>query len=318
MKRLRDIVFTLLRYSGLPWLIRETLQRNKVTIVMFHDIEAGHAERVFPFLARNYNLIGLDEYLEAKRTGDRGRLPKKALIITLDDGHIRNYTLLPLLEKHRIPITIFLCSGLLDTNRHYWFKFEHPQISTEALKKLPNRAKLQRLAALGFSPKREFEQPQALNRKQLREMAKAVNFQGHTHFHPCLPTCSDEEACAEIAESRRVLEQEFGLRINAFAFPNGDYSDRDVKLVRDAGYACAITVDYGFNTLQTDPYRLKRLGIDDTDSIDAVCVKASGLWTWLCHWVRKERLSGHAAAFQPFADPTPNVNSETGNSSPSS
>lgn len=294
MKRLRDIVFTLLRYSGLPWLIRETFQRNKVTIVMFHDIEAGHAERVFPFLARNYNLIGLDEYLEAKRTGDRGRLPKKALIITLDDGHIRNYTLLPLLEKHRIPITIFLCSGLLDTNRHYWFKFEHPQISTEALKKLSNRAKLQRLAALGFSPEREFEQPQALNRKQLREMAKAVNFQGHTHFHPCLPTCSDEEACAEIAESRRVLEQEFGLRINAFAFPNGDYSDRDVELVRHAGYACAITVDYGFNTLQTDPYRLRRLGIDDTDSIDAVCVKASGLWTWLCHWVRKERLSGQA------------------------
>ncbi len=294
MKNLRNILFTLLRYSGLPWLIRETIQRDKVTIVMFHDIEAQHAERVFTFLARKYHVIGLDEYLEARRTGDRRRLPKKALIITLDDGHIRNYTLLPVLKKHRIPVTIFLCSGVIDTNRHYWFKFKHPGISTEALKKIPNREKLERLEALGFWPERAFEQPQALNRGQLRELAEVANLQGHTHFHPCLPTCDDAEARAEIIGSRQVLEQEFGLTINALAFPNGDYSDRDIELLKQAGYACAITVDYGFNTLETDPYRLKRLSIDDTDSVDTVCVKASGLWTLLLHWAGKRRLSGYA------------------------
>lgn len=303
MKRLRDLVFTLLRYSGLPWLIRATWQRNRVTIVMFHDIGAAHAARVLPFLARTYNVIGLDDYLEARRNGEPHRIPEKALIITLDDGHIGNHALLPVLEKHRIPVTIFLCSGLLDTNRHFWFQFEHPQLSTEALKKLPNRERLQRLAACGFTPDREFEQPRALNRQQLREMTAVVNLQAHTCFHPCLPTCDDAEAEAEIAGSRRVLEQEFGLRINAFAFPNGDYSERDIALVRDAGYQCAITVDHGFNTLHSDPFRLRRLGIDDADSIDAVCVKASGLWTWLRHWLGRERLSGHTVTRQTFTRP---------------
>lgn len=296
MKRLRNLAFTLLRYSGLPWLIRETLQRNRITIVMFHDIEAGHAARVLPFLARSYNVIGLDDYLEALRSGDRSRIPRKALIITLDDGHAGNHALLPLLKRQRIPVTIFLCSGLLDTRRQFWFQFEHPRFSTETLKKMPNRERLQHLAACGFTPDREFEHPRALNREQLCEMAAVVNLQAHTRFHPCLPTCDDAEAEAEIAGSRLALEQEFGLHINAFAFPNGDYSDRDIALVRDAGYQCAITVDHGFNTLHSDPFRLRRLGIDDADSIDAVCVKASGLWTLLRHWIGSERLSGHMAA----------------------
>lgn len=301
MKRLRNLVFTLLRYSGLPWLIRETWQRNRVTIVMFHDIEAAHAARVLPFLARTYNVIGLADYLAARRSGDPGRLPRKALIITLDDGHIGNHALMPVLTAHRIPVTIFLCSGLLDTRRHFWFQFEHPQLSTEALKKMPNRTRLQHLAACGFTPDREFDHPRALNRQQLREMATVVDLQAHTCFHPCLPTCDDAEAEAEIAGSRQALERDFGLRINAFAFPNGDYSDRDVALARKAGYECAITVDFGFNTLSTDPYRLKRLGIDDADEIDAVCVKASGLWALLRTSMGQERSSGYSTAHRTSA-----------------
>lgn len=305
LKLLRNTAFTLLRCSGLPWLIRATVQRDKVTIVAFHDIAAAHAERVFPFLARTYNLIGLADYLEARRTGDSARLPKKALIITLDDGHIGNHRLLPLLKQHRIPVTIFLCSGLIDTNRHYWFRFEHPQVSVEALKAVPNREKLERLAALGFSPEREFERPQALGRDQLREMAGAVDFQGHSHLHPCLPTCGDDEARTEVAGSKRVLEQRFGLRIDAFAYPNGDYSDRDIALVREAGYACAVTMDPGFNTLQTDVYRLRRIGIDDGDPIAAVCVKASGLWALLRSGMRGGRKSGYMVALRAGAEATP-------------
>ena len=305
LKLLRNTAFTLLRCSGLPWLIRATVQRDKVTIVAFHDIAAARAERVLPFLARTYNVIGLADYLEARRTGDSARLPKKALIVTLDDGHIGNHRLLPLLKQHRIPVTIFLCSGLIDTNRHYWFRFEHPEVMVQTLKTVSNAERLQRLSALGFSPEREFERPQALGRDQLREMAGVVNFQGHSHLHPCLPACGDDEARTEIAGSKRVLEQQFGLRIDAFAYPNGDYSDRDIALVREAGYACAVTMDPGFNTLQTDAYRLRRIGIDDGDPIAAVCVKASGLWALLRMGMRGGRKSGYMVALRAGAEATP-------------
>lgn len=296
MKQLRNTVFKLLRYSGVPWLLRATVQRNMVTIVTFHDITAGHAAKVFVYLTRAYSVIGLDDYLEARRTGDPVRLPKRALIITLDDGHIGNHALLPVLRESGIPVTIFLCSGLIGTRRHYWFKYEHPQVAVQALKSLPNPVRLRCLAAAGFTPRREFEQPQALSHGQLREMATLVNFQGHSHLHPCLPACDDEEAEEEIAGSKRVLENEFGLRINALAYPNGDYSDRDIEQVRRAGYACALTMDPGSNTLQTDPWRLKRIGIADDDPIDAVCVKASGLWALLWRGFGKAANSGYRPA----------------------
>ncbi|MBL7797358.1 MAG: polysaccharide deacetylase family protein [Saprospiraceae bacterium] len=290
---LRNTVFKLLRYSGLPWLIRETLQRRRVTIAMFHDIEAEHAEQVFGYLAKKFNVISLDDYLAARQSGDASRLPDKALIITLDDGHIRNRTLLPVLEKLNLPATIFLCAGIVDTRRHYWFKYKHPEIDTQALKLVPNHVRLETLARVGFTPEREFDSPQAMSKAQIQEMASRVNFQSHTTFHPCLHTCTEAEAREEVFGSKKILEQDFGLRINALAYPNGDYCERDIELIKQAGYDCAIAVDFGYNTLKTPAYRLKRLSVDDTDNVDAVCVKVSGLWTVLMWLAGKRRLKPH-------------------------
>ncbi len=278
---LRNALFKCLRYSGLPWLLRHTAQRRRVTLVMFHDIAPAYAERAFAFLKRAYNVISLEDYLMARRKGDSSLLPERALVITLDDGHARNRELLPILEKFDLPITIFLCAGIVGTRRHFWFKYRHPDVNIGRLKTVPNAERLQTLARAGFDPLREWEQPQALSCQDIEHMRSRVNFQSHTLLHPCLPHCTDEEAWAEIAGSRQTLEQAYGLRVNAIAFPNGDYNARDLALVRRAGYECAITVDFGYNTLHTDPYRLRRLSIDDTDSEDAVCVKASGLWTFL-------------------------------------
>jgi peptidoglycan/xylan/chitin deacetylase (PgdA/CDA1 family) len=277
----RNTVFKLLRYSGLPFLVRELFQRRRVSIVMFHDIEAGHAKHIFGWLARHYNIISLDDYLEARRRGTINKLPSKPLILTLDDGHVRNQTLLPVLQELRIPATIFLCAGIIDTKRRFWFLHQRGKPKRPSLKQMPNEHRLAYLAQQGFTQEQEFETPQALSKTDIETMRPWVNFQSHTVFHPCLPQCTDEEARAEISASKQILEQQFHLKIYAFAYPNGDYGDREVRLLREAGYECAITVDHGYNTLTTDPFRLKRLGIDDRDNEDAVCVKASGLWAWI-------------------------------------
>lgn len=292
MKSLRNLMFKILRFSGLPLLFREILQRKKVTIVMLHDPAPEVAARAFRFLTDHYNIISLNDFLEARRARDAGRLPRKALIITLDDGHIGNYRLLPVIKAMNIPVTIFLCAGIIDTRRQYWFQYQHPGLSKPALKQMTNRERLEALAKAGFRPEREWAEPRALSATQIREMAPYVNFQGHTVFHPCLPKCNDVEAFHEIAGCREILEQNFHLKINALAYPNGDYSERDIELVKQAGYTCAITVDYGFNAIYTDPYRLRRLSLDDTDNTDAVCVKASGAWTCLLNLTGKRRATG--------------------------
>ncbi len=282
MKRhARNLMFRLLRRSGLPALLRATVQRRQVTIVMLHDPEPEAAERALVYLKKHYNLIALRQFLEATQQGDATQLPPKPLIVTLDDGHAGNYALLPVFQKHGIPATIFLCSGVVGTRRRFWFRHPTPGIGKEAFKTLPNSERLERLAAFGFSPEREYDTAQALSKSQIEAMRPFVDFQAHTAFHPCLPYCDEVEAEREILDCKTTLERDFGLEVSALAFPNGDYSERDIALLKTAGYRCAITVDFGYNNLNSDLFRLKRLSIDDSDAPDAVAVKASGLWTLL-------------------------------------
>ncbi len=110
MKRL---IFQLMRLSAIPFLIRELIQRNRVTIIAYHALDPDTAEAHFGALQRRYNLISLRDYMEARSGGGSGRLPPKALVVTFDDGHRSNYRLKPVLERYKIPATFFLCSGIV-------------------------------------------------------------------------------------------------------------------------------------------------------------------------------------------------------------
>ncbi len=277
----KKVCFKLLNLSGCALFFREVIQRNRVTILMFHDISRKTAEKTFAYLVKKYNVISLDEFIGMTSNETTGKLPEKAVIITFDDGWIRNYDLLPVIRRHNIPITVFLCAGIVGTARHYWFKFGHPEITNSELRRLSNKRRLEILSGAGFSQVGDNNMPQALTRAQIAEMKDYVDFQAHTLFHPCLPKCSDDECKTEIAESKEILENEYGLTIDAISYPNGEYSDRDEKLIKDVGYKCAITVDFGFNKVDTDKYRLKRLDVNDTDNIDELIVRASGVWDFI-------------------------------------
>lgn len=278
---MNSIVFKILRFSGMPWVFRNFIQKDKVSILMFHEIDVKTASKTFAYLLKKYNIISLNDYLRAHINADKSNLPKKALIITFDDGHASNYELLKIVKEHNIPISIFLCSSIIDTNRHYWYKCDKTTMPINELKKLSNKKRLESLLKDGFKQDEEYEEPQALSKNQIIEMSEHVNFQTHTKFHPCLPYCEYDEAKEEISGSKKILEDIFDFEINAIAFPNGDYSDRDIELTKDAGYTCALTVDHGYNTLESDLFRLKRLSSNDTKDLNELIVKSSGLWGFI-------------------------------------
>ncbi len=262
-------------------LFREFIQKSKVTILMFHDISSETAEKTFVYLKKKYNIIDLNEFIEVSERKDGSKLPKKSIIITFDDGHIGNYEMLSVLKKYSIPVTIFLCSSIINTNRHYWFKYKNLPMEDYKLKLKSNEERLNILSEAGFEQDKEYNETQALQKEHIDEMKEFVNMQCHTMFHPILPKCNDIEAENEIINSKIMLEKEYNFKINAIAYPNGDYSERDVKLVQKAGYKCAITVDYGFNTVESDFFRLKRISVNDTKDLNELIVKSSGVWLFL-------------------------------------
>src|SRR5262245_58728110 len=104
----REAVFLILRYSGIPFLLREFVQRRKVTIAVYHAPGVERAKDHFEILQSHYNVISLTDYLRAHSGGTVHALPPKSLIITIDDGHRSNMALKPVLERLKAPVTIFL------------------------------------------------------------------------------------------------------------------------------------------------------------------------------------------------------------------
>ncbi len=263
---------------------------------MFHDLgenTAETADRSFAYLAKKYNIIDLNKLIAAIEKKDFSDIPSKALVITFDDGHIRNYEMLPVIKKLKIPVTIFLCASIINTNRHFWFDQEWDPGLKGKWWLVPNTERLEILSKNGYKQDKEFEDPQALQKEQIEEMIPFVNMQSHTLFHPILPMCQYDEAKHEITHSKKMLEDDYRLNINAIAYPIGYYSDRDIELVKAAGYKCGITVDYGFNTVKTNPFKLKRISAGDTEDINELIVKASGLWACMKTWNGRKQEYGY-------------------------
>ncbi len=283
---MHKLVFKILRYSGLALIFREVFQRRKVTILIMHDMTADAATKAFLFWKQHYNVISLKDYLDARQ--HKKELPPKSLVLTFDDGHKGNFQLLTLIESFRIPVTIFLCSGIVGTNRHFWFT--EKTLNAEKLKYLPDDKRIREMNKNNFFEDKEYPNRQALSAEEIKVLKESpfVELESHTRFHPILTQCSDEKAFKEINDSKKELSEKFDLEITGFAYPNGNYSDREILMVKKNGYEYALTADPGFNTLKTDPYLLKRLSVNDSENFDEIVVKTSGLWGLLKKIFRKD------------------------------
>jgi peptidoglycan/xylan/chitin deacetylase (PgdA/CDA1 family) len=92
-----------------------------------------------------------------------------------------------------------------------------------------------------------------------------------------LTQCEDEEAKWEILEAKSTLEKKLNKPIDAIAYPNGDYSKREIQFTKESGYQCGFTVKAGYNTIKSNPFELKRLDLNDSNNINEIIVKSAGI-----------------------------------------
>ena len=98
-----------------------------------------------------------------------------------------------------------------------------------------------------------------MDESQVREWLTAGHQIGaHTCTHPRLSQISEAEAKEEISASRKKLEDRFGVLIEHFAYPYGDYNQTTLELVREAGFKTACTMHRGINLPSTPRFELKR------------------------------------------------------------
>jgi peptidoglycan/xylan/chitin deacetylase (PgdA/CDA1 family) len=285
-----ELACLLLRLTGLPRLARELLQRRRVTILFYHRPAPAVFAAHMRALRGAYSLVALDDVVAALERGTTRDLPPKPLVVTFDDGHCSNHALLDVFKTLPAPPTVFLCSDLVDTGQPFWFDIV---ADPEPLKRIPDEERL--VAVRAALRTQRTNGRTALSSAEIEELKPFVDFQSHTASHPILPCCSAWKAMRELADSRARLEERHGLRVRALAYPNGSYTQREIRLARQTGYRCAVTVDFGFNGPAADPMRLRRIAVnDDRDGAHAVMVKACGLWgVARTAWIAARVAGGH-------------------------
>jgi peptidoglycan/xylan/chitin deacetylase (PgdA/CDA1 family) len=77
--------------------------------------------------------------------------------------------------------------------------------------------------------------------------------------HTDLTSLAPTQLSADIATARQSLRGQFGVPVDWFSYPSGDYNPTVISAVTAAGYLGATTVNPGWASPQQDRFRLPRL-----------------------------------------------------------
>ncbi len=79
--------------------------------------------------------------------------------------------------------------------------------------------------------------------------------------HTDLTTQDSAQVANDLTTARQMLQTTYGVPVNWFSYPSGDFDPTITAAVRAAGYVGATTVDQGWANPQQDRFRLPRLPV---------------------------------------------------------
>jgi peptidoglycan/xylan/chitin deacetylase (PgdA/CDA1 family) len=201
--------------------------------------------------------------------------------VTFDDGYRDNYLYAwPVLKSYKIPATIFLTADYIGAAGGFWWDTLSDIVMNSTVYAAPFGRKAQLVASISrrlrlvkdpwkeidllerrFRPAYPRKAPrEMLNRDEIKEMADSgMDFGSHGLSHKNLTISGDAELDREVRDSKMIIEEIIKRPVEGFSYPFGDYDERTVNSVRDAGYLYARTCDNGFNICSDDIFRLRRV-----------------------------------------------------------
>jgi peptidoglycan/xylan/chitin deacetylase (PgdA/CDA1 family) len=100
-----------------------------------------------------------------------------------------------------------------------------------------------------------------------------IQIASHGHRHQLLPEVPLEEAKQCVKESVEQLQQICLRPIEHFSYPNGNYNEAIIGMLKGLGFVSAVTTASRRWSPGTDPYRIPRIGIGGYDDMDVFRLK---------------------------------------------
>jgi len=265
---------------------RSLLTKSQVAILTYHricpkkdnwqdSIEPHTFEQQMGYFCKKYEILSLAEL--TKHIVQKRRLPRKAIIITFDDGYMDNYlNAYPILVKYHIPATIFLTTGHISSDNLFWWDKlcyiiqktnkrklnleEFGEYSLQSVEERNNTTKIITNKLIHFSENRKnllieklaqiasVDIPSGLA-KQLylswavvKQMSSdGIDFGAHTVNHPHLTNISFDQVRWETIKSKKDIERELEKEVSAFSYPYGNFNPKIVGLIKDNGFTCGVS-----------------------------------------------------------------------------
>ena len=225
--------------------------KKGLPVLMYHNISEELADRLnipvdkfelqlMYLKEKGYQTISLKQLSDLIR--DRGRLPKKTVLLTFDDAYLSvEKILLPLLERYQFNAVVFVPVAFIGKS-NMW-----------------DDGKLQILSAESF---------QKLSRN------KHIEIGFHSFLHRSYYDLAPEDMEEDLKNCQETLDFYKIPYVRAMAYPYGGYPKKDKKLkqemfdlFRTSGIEFAFRIGNKINRYPfKENYELKRIDIKGTDS----------------------------------------------------
>jgi len=260
-------------------------------------------EEQLAYLSRHFHIMSLGALLDCFEQSKP--IPRRSVVLTFDDGFRDNYlNAFPLLKKYKIPATIFLVTGALDSGELPWsqrlgfyFQNTNEAFLTHTLTDgecMPLGSPAERRAAylkvkkpigqMEFSDREnrlselsdvlrvEAPKDRMMTWDMAREMMEGgMEMGAHTMSHPLLANLSVEEAREEMVGSQVALKTHLGLERPTFCFPGGSRNLELIGVARELGFRSVFDSSprLRVNSLaNSDPFRLSRIGLPEAPRVN--------------------------------------------------
>lgn len=108
------------------------------------------------------------------------------------------------------------------------------------------------------------DKPDFLTWPQIKEMSdNDMTIGSHTLDHPALTKLNDDQLKNELVNSKKILEEKIGRKVDLLAYPGGDYNAHVIDFTKEAGYQAAFSV---YKIIEQGPkfrYTIRRFHADD-------------------------------------------------------
>lgn len=306
---MKRTVIPALHRTGLIRQLERRYASSSVLALNYHCIDPVVFRSHARFLAARSQVVDPADIGDEVSRAEVANRPR--VVLTFDDGYANFvHEIHPILEQYGLPAIWFVPTDFLGSTEGYWFDRVRIAIESSKSKQIRvgnNTWRLRRwgrqfvanevtafmktltpdvleaavtdlLTQTGVPPNAQSEARRIATKDEIRAVdGRGVCVESHSRTHRNLPALNDDDLNDELRGSKQQLEALLDREVEHFAFPSGDYDDRVITRLQEAGYRWGWTTDPGFVEPVDLPFRIPRVLIDDHAS-DAVLSAKMSSW----------------------------------------